>query len=183
ASPGGMGDALAFTRWELSSVVESFLVGLYLVGDNAYSNGNTLLTPFTRPQRQVIKNNSFNFHLNQLRIRVEMVFGLLVNKWRIFKAPLRVGVKSVKNVVHVACILHKFCIDERLKESLCEDVDDDENMAATLASEPVPDSTDLTIGVNDTSTYRQCTHPLKFIQSLHRRQSCSATPTWTSCGR
>ncbi|OWZ11292.1 hypothetical protein PHMEG_00015709, partial [Phytophthora megakarya] len=50
ASPGGMGDALAFTQWGLSSVVESFPVGLYLVGDNAYLNGNALLTPFTRPQ-------------------------------------------------------------------------------------------------------------------------------------
>ncbi|OWZ06817.1 hypothetical protein PHMEG_00020882 [Phytophthora megakarya] len=83
ASPGGMGDALAFTRWELSSIVESFPVGLYLVGANAYSNGNALLTPFTRPQTashsktSILYRDSFNFHLIQLRIRVEMAFWLL----------------------------------------------------------------------------------------------------------
>jgi hypothetical protein len=48
-SPGGMGDALAFLRWKLSRVAESFPVGLFLAGDNAYSNSNKLLTPFTRP--------------------------------------------------------------------------------------------------------------------------------------
>ncbi|KAF4142396.1 DDE superfamily endonuclease [Phytophthora infestans] len=155
-----MGDALAFMRWELSSLVESFPVGLHLVGDNAYSNSNTLLTPFTRPQTASQSNatrlyrDSFNFHLSQLRIRVEMAFGLLVNKWRVFKAPLRVGVKSIKKVVHVACMLHNFCITERLCESHNKDVDDDADMAATLESKPVPDITDLTVGANDASAYR-----------------------------
>ncbi|OWZ06945.1 hypothetical protein PHMEG_00020725 [Phytophthora megakarya] len=144
--------------WRLSD-------GNYLASWSRFQLGSILLvTTPTRTQRAAhtvyqttngksYKNNSFNFHLSQLRIRVEMAFGLLVNKWRIFKAPPRVGVKSVKNVVHVACILHNFCIDERLRESHCEDVDDDEDMAAILASKPVPDSTDLTVGVNDTSAY------------------------------
>ncbi|GMF59727.1 unnamed protein product [Phytophthora fragariaefolia] len=50
ASPGGMGDALAFTRWDLSSIVDDFPAGLFLAGDNACSNSNMLLTPFTIPQ-------------------------------------------------------------------------------------------------------------------------------------
>ncbi|KAE9006215.1 hypothetical protein PF002_g12226 [Phytophthora fragariae] len=83
-----------------------------------------------------------------------MAFGLLVNKWRIFKAPLRVGVKSVRKVVHVACILHNFCINERLAEEHGGDVDDDDDLAATLAAKSVPDSSDLTVGVNDTFVYR-----------------------------
>ncbi|KAE9161337.1 hypothetical protein PF002_g32397, partial [Phytophthora fragariae] len=32
--------------------------------------------------------DNYNFHVSQLRIRIEMAFGLLVNKWRIFKQPL-----------------------------------------------------------------------------------------------
>ncbi|OWY97381.1 hypothetical protein PHMEG_00032103, partial [Phytophthora megakarya] len=41
--PGGMGDALAYEKWNLSEITDELLVGLYLVGDNAYSNN--LLTP------------------------------------------------------------------------------------------------------------------------------------------
>ncbi|KAF4150744.1 hypothetical protein GN958_ATG00065 [Phytophthora infestans] len=86
---------------------------------------------------------------------MEMAFGLLVNKWRVFKAPPRVGVKSIKKVVHVACMLHNFCITESLWESHNEDVDDDAEMAATLASKPVPDIIDLTVEANDASAYRR----------------------------
>jgi hypothetical protein len=32
-------------------------------------------------------SNVFNFHLSQLRIKIEQLFGLLVNKWRVFKKP------------------------------------------------------------------------------------------------
>ncbi|KAE8876347.1 hypothetical protein PF003_g39516 [Phytophthora fragariae] len=34
------------------------------------------------------------------------------------------------------------------------DVDDDDDLAATLAAKSVPDSSDLTVGVNDTFVYR-----------------------------
>lgn len=80
--------------------------GLNLVGDNAYSNSNMLLTPFTKSQTTTSSRDSFNFLLNQLRIRVEIAFGLLVNKWRVFKSPLMARVKNATKVVRVACILH-----------------------------------------------------------------------------
>lgn len=83
-----------------------------------------------------------------------MAFGLLINKWRIFKAPLRFGVKSVRKAENVAYILHNVCINERLVEEEDGDVDDDEDMAEMLAAKPVPDSSDLTVEVNDTSIYR-----------------------------
>ncbi|GMF59728.1 unnamed protein product [Phytophthora fragariaefolia] len=67
---------------------------------------------------------------------------------------IRVGVKSIRKVVHVAWILHNFCINERLVEEHGGDIDDDEDMTATLAVKPVPDSSDLTVGASDTSVYR-----------------------------
>ncbi|GMF42254.1 unnamed protein product [Phytophthora fragariaefolia] len=122
ASPGGMGDALAFTRWELSSIVDDFPVGLFLAGDNASKNTNKLLTPFTRPQTASHSKStsryrdSFNFHLSQLRIQ---------------------GRDGVWAAEHGG------------------DIDDDEDMTATLAVKPVPGSSDLTVGASDTSVYRR----------------------------
>ncbi|EGZ07497.1 hypothetical protein PHYSODRAFT_319330 [Phytophthora sojae] len=114
SSPGGMGDYIAYLHWKLSQLADTFPKGLHLVGDNAYSNSNTLLTPLRRPHTTIASRDSSNFLLSQLRIRVEMAFGLLVNKWRIFKSPLRVGMKHMGKVIHVACILHHWCINERL---------------------------------------------------------------------
>lgn len=45
-----------------------------------------------------------------------MAFGLLVRKWRIFRAPLQVKFENVARVVMVGCILHNWCIDRRLLE-------------------------------------------------------------------
>ncbi|KAF1779207.1 hypothetical protein GQ600_5885 [Phytophthora cactorum] len=44
SSPGGTRDALAYVKWKLSSVVYPNVI--YVVGDNAYTNTNTFLTPF-----------------------------------------------------------------------------------------------------------------------------------------
>jgi hypothetical protein len=41
-----------------------------------------------------------------------MAFGLLVNKWRIFKHPLQVKFKNIGKVFICATILHNFCINE-----------------------------------------------------------------------
>lgn len=80
AAPGGMSDSKAYKKWRLSTVMESMPGETYIIGDNAYSNSNNLQMPYTRPQTSAIYRNSYNFHLSQLRIRIEMAFGLLVNK-------------------------------------------------------------------------------------------------------
>ncbi|ETO77568.1 hypothetical protein F444_07251 [Phytophthora nicotianae P1976] len=50
SSPGGTGDAVAFLKWRLSAIVKDLTKGLYIVGDNVYTNTNQLLTPFPRPR-------------------------------------------------------------------------------------------------------------------------------------
>ena len=60
--------------------------------------------------------NTFNFYLSQRRIRIEMAFGLLVNKWRIFCRPLALNTDKCSRVIRAAMRLHNFCIDYRLSE-------------------------------------------------------------------
>lgn len=84
-----MGNAVAYLKWGVSGVAKSFASGFYVVGGNAYCNNNTLLTSFTKSRTTTKSNDSFNFHLSQIRIRVEMAFGLLVNKWRILRRRSR----------------------------------------------------------------------------------------------
>ena len=59
--------------------------GRFLVGDAAYKLTEHLLTPFTGSQRLDQGKDAFNFYLSQVRIRIEMAFGQLTNKFRILK--------------------------------------------------------------------------------------------------
>jgi hypothetical protein len=43
-----------------------------------------------------------------------MAFGLLVTKWRILLSALSVSLVNASKVFNACCILHNFCIDEKL---------------------------------------------------------------------
>ena len=130
-APGGMGDAVVYIRWKLSKriqeinsrILEDHGKTIYLIGDNAYTNSNT---PF--PRIESTHHDSYNFPLSQNRIRVEMAFGLLVNKWRRLQSPLRILLASVGPFLNSIFILHNFCINRRLEE--CETDLHDEIMNA-----------------------------------------------------
>ena len=127
AAPGGANDIAAYRKTSLSRKVEKLPLGKYVVGDNAYVCTEHLLTPFPGEQKNETSHDTYNFYLSQVRIRIEMAFGRLVNKWRIFRRPLQVRLKNVGKVFLCASMLHNFCIDEG--SSL--DDDDESSPAAT----------------------------------------------------
>eukprot|EP00644_Phytophthora_capsici_P018845 jgi/Phyca11/133160/e_gw1.342.3.1 len=114
-SPGKVGDSIAFRNWKLSNAIMELPAGFYIIGDNAYPLSNSLLVPFNKLEIKSRAHSDYNFYLSQLRIRVETAFGLLVNKWQIFKRPLVVDFVNVKKVIKTCMKLHNFCIDERTK--------------------------------------------------------------------
>ncbi len=88
-APGKCGNQVAFERTSLPTLMRALPLGTYIIGDAAYSVGKRMLVPFTGSQRTNPSNDAHNFYLSQLRIRIEMAFGLLTNKWRILRAPLQ----------------------------------------------------------------------------------------------
>jgi hypothetical protein len=58
----------------------------------------------------------FNFHLSQLHIKIEQAFGLLVNKWRVFKKSLELNLEHVPSTAECCLQLHNFCINWREQE-------------------------------------------------------------------
>lgn len=66
--------------------------------------------------RKRAKYDSYNFYASQLRIRIEMAFGLMVKKWGILSRPVSIKLKNLKYFITAIAQLHNFCIDERLKE-------------------------------------------------------------------
>ncbi len=64
---------------------------MYLVGDAAYKLSDVMLVPFTGSQRDDLGKDAFNFFLSQVRIPIEIAFGLLQTKWGILDQPLQVN--------------------------------------------------------------------------------------------
>jgi len=93
-APGGSNDITAYRNSTLPSYVEGLPISRFIVGDNAYVPAEHLLTPFSGNDRLDPSFDANNYYLSQIRIRIEMSFGRLVNKFKIFKSPLQCSLKS-----------------------------------------------------------------------------------------
>jgi len=114
AGPGVMGDRDAIQQVELNKLVEA-LPGLYCaIADCAYSPSEHLVPIYRGSDAAIPRNDNFNFYASQLRIRIEMAFGLMVMKWGILARPLSVKVRKLKYLMLGIARLHNFCINERL---------------------------------------------------------------------
>jgi hypothetical protein len=127
-SPGGTGDSRAFYGSGLKGHLELIPRGprgFYIVADSAYTLTTNLLTPFSGGEKKRRDNDVFNFHLSQLRIKIEQSFGLMVNKWRVLKKPIELRLERVPHLVECCMRLHNFCVDERVQEWCVVDLEAD----------------------------------------------------------
>ena len=138
AATGGTNDERAFRKLhKLKEWIASLPNGFFLVGDNAYSLTNKLLIPFSGAEKHDHWNDAYNFFLSQLRIRIEMAFGRLTTKWRIFRhdLPSEHGIERCCDIVRAGMKLHNYVITyDRL--NFCAIPDDD---LVALEVEPLAD--------------------------------------------
>jgi hypothetical protein len=96
---------------DLIKCINELPLGMFFVGDAAYTLSENLLIPFTGSQRNNLDNDAFNYYLSQLRIRIEMAFGRLVNKFRVLKKHLEGSLKRKSRIIMTCARLHNFIID------------------------------------------------------------------------
>ena len=126
AAPGKTGDSRALNKCvHLCQWMEKKLKGsqFFFVGDNAYVLSDELLIPFsgnsiTEAQR------TYNFYLSQMRIRIEMAFGRLTTKWRIFRRKMENSSERNSLICRVAAMLHNYVINETADEAVDEAAED-----------------------------------------------------------
>ena len=80
-APGESSDQAAIECTALPTALDDVPLGAYIVGDVAYTLIDKCLTPFTGSQQADPTKDAYNFFLSQVRIRIEMAFGLLTTKW------------------------------------------------------------------------------------------------------
>ena len=134
-APGKTNDNAAFPRCEdLKSLIENLPFGLYFVGDAAYTLMENLLVPFIGSQKLDPDNDAFNFHLSQLRIRIEMSFGRLVRKFGILKRNLEGRLERMSRILLACARLHKYIIDYDLPTT--HDNADEDNLVVPMVEAP-----------------------------------------------
>ena len=89
-APGRTNDAQAFRKLKLlNKWLDELKREFFVVGDNAHPLKDSLQIPFSGSEKQSDNFKcAFCFWLSQLHIRIEMAFGLLTTKWRIFRTNL-----------------------------------------------------------------------------------------------
>ena len=120
AAAGKSSVQAAVDQISLLTALNCLPVGSYIVGDAAFTLTDKCITPFTGLQQWIASKNSLNYSLSQLRIRIEVAFGLLITKWHLLKKPLFVSLSVRSEVLECISWLHNYCIDVRLQD-LSED--------------------------------------------------------------
>ena len=111
AAPGKTNDVRAFGRCTgLVDWLDNLPDQYFISGDNAYILSKKILIPFNGPEVFNETNRTYNFYLSQLRIRVEMAFGLLTTKWRRLRTNLNFSQPMNALIIRVCFKLHNYCI-------------------------------------------------------------------------
>jgi len=112
AGPGSMDDQTAFENTGAYNAVVSLPLGCYILCDAAYIASDQLLTIFHGADRLNEDNDNFNYFASQLRIRIEMAFGLMVTRWRILRSPMQMSLPHATDTLNAISCLHNYTIDE-----------------------------------------------------------------------
>lgn len=112
AAPGGQPDVNAIARTSLLALLARLPLGYFLVGDNAYAPSEGLVPVFGGNDRNIPANDDANFYMSQCRIRVEMAFGMMTNRFGILQSPLRVSPHHLGPLIQCVARLHNFMLTE-----------------------------------------------------------------------
>lgn len=94
-----------------------------VVGDEAFPLKTNLMRPY--PGKSIAKSRKenqdllakqkriFNYRLSRARRVVENAFGIMVQKWRIFKVPINAAEDLVELIIKASTCLHNFLLERK----------------------------------------------------------------------
>jgi hypothetical protein len=112
AAPGSQGDINALARTSLPAILDTLQFGYFIIGDNAYGPSEHLVPVFGGTDRLDIDNDNANFYLSQCRIRVEMAFSMMTQRFGLLKRPLRISPLNIGKLMQTIARLHNYCLTQ-----------------------------------------------------------------------
>ena len=120
--PGVTADRVGVHTSGLYEKIEAIPQGYIVIGDCAYQPTEKLVPIFGGNLALKADNDNFNFFASQLRIRIEMSFGIMTRKWGILQRPLLNDLRYVKKIICCIARLHNYCIDERMNSMVVDPI-------------------------------------------------------------
>jgi hypothetical protein len=111
AAPGSQPDINALNRTNLPRMLAALPLGFFIIGDNAYPPSEHLVPVFGGGDHLNEDNDNFNYYLSQCRIRVEMAFGLMTQRWGVLARPLRINPRSIGRLMITIARIHNYTIN------------------------------------------------------------------------
>ena len=116
AAPGVTADryAMRSPHSSLNERVEALPTGYCIIGDAAYEATEKLVPIYQGLDKLKPKYDAFNFYASQCRIRIEMAFGMMQQKWGILQRPVSCNLVNLSLMIQAISRLHNYVINERL---------------------------------------------------------------------
>ena len=115
AGPGASNDKVAIEQCSLGKLIDNLPEGFCAIGDAAYDPTERLTPIFYGVSQETPLYDNFNFFASQLRIRIEMAFGLMQMKWRLLLCPQQVTRNTPSFAVAISR-LHNFVVMYQIKQ-------------------------------------------------------------------
>jgi hypothetical protein len=110
-TPGSTNDYVAFRHSFFYGHWTELPSPFYYLGDCAYPLSEHCMTPYIG-SGLVQAQDAFNFYHSQLRITIERCFGIFVNVFGIFHAPLKFDISTCCQIVEACVRIHNFRINQ-----------------------------------------------------------------------
>lgn len=111
AAPGSQPNINALNRTNLPDVLAALPLGFFIIGDNAYPASEHLVPVFGGVDHLNVGNDNFNYFLSQCRIRVEMAFGMMTQRFGVLARPLRIYPRHIGTWMETIARLHNYTIN------------------------------------------------------------------------
>lgn len=120
---------------ELPSAPELGKVNHVIVGDEAFPMKPYLLRPY--PGKRLEEGRRiFNLRLSRARRISENVFGIMTQRFRVYKRPFELNPDLVDSVIKATCVLHNYLRPRVVSEAYQEERFDDGEGSAALQDLP-----------------------------------------------
>lgn len=80
----------------------------FLIGDGIFPLDTNIMKAFDKSRALTVAQEVFNYRLSRARLIVEMTFGRLVSRFRIFHRPIEVSLNSCDLIIKACCVLHNY---------------------------------------------------------------------------
>ncbi|XP_065356336.1 uncharacterized protein LOC135950730 [Calliphora vicina] len=104
----------------------------FFIGDDIFGLDRNMMKAYNRNRKLTTPEEIFNYRLSRARMTVEMAFGRLANRFRIFHRPIEVDLLTTDKIVQTCCVLHNFLT----KSSF--DFHDEHNLQLPQTMTPLP---------------------------------------------